>query len=75
MKIIDKHIVDYWRKDVNMRLVIEKSCTDIENDICLKRLNGLKSIIAFYNKAHKDLMAKEMHEHKNQQEYEHFSNS
>lgn len=75
MKIIDKSIIDYWRKDVNMRLVIEKSCKDIQNDICLKRLNSLKTILSFYYEAHKDLIAKEMHEHKNQQEYEHFSNS
>jgi hypothetical protein len=75
MKTIDKSIVDYWRKDVNMRLVIEKSCKDMGSDICIKRLEGLKTIIDFYNVAHKDLIAKEMLEHKNQQEYEHFSNS
>ena len=75
MKTIDKSIVDYWRKDVNMRLVIEKSCKDISSDVCIKRLEGLKTIIDFYNVAHKDLIAKELHEHKNQQEYEHFSNS
>ena len=75
MKIIDKSIVDYWRKDVNMRLVIEQSSIDMGSDVCIKRLEGLKTIIDFYNVAHKDLIAKEMLEHKNQQEYEHFSNS
>jgi hypothetical protein len=55
--------------------VIEKSSMDMGSDICIKRLEGLKTIIDFYNVAHKDLIAKEMLEHKNQQEYEHFSNS
>ena len=76
MSIIDKHIVDYWRKDVNMRLMVEKSCAkDIQNGIYIKRLNGLKTMLKFYSDNHKDLMAKELIEHKNQQEHEHYSNS
>lgn len=75
MKIIDKHIVDYWRLVVGQRLFVEKSNEDIGSDLCIKRLEGLKTVLDFYKLAHKDLIAKEMHEHKNQQVYEHFSNS
>ena len=75
MKIIDKSIVDYWRTVVGHRIFIEKKNEDIGSDLCIKRFEGLKTVLDFYNLAHKDLIAKEMHEHKNQQEYEHFSNS
>ena len=74
MKIVNKSIIDYWRKDVNMRLLIEKSCKNVDNALIVKRLEALKAIIAFYNTTHTDLIAKEIHEHKNKQEYEHCAN-
>ena len=58
MKIVNKSIIDYWRKDVNMRLLIEKSCKNVDNALIVKRLEALKAIIAFYNTTHTDLIAK-----------------
>ena len=73
MSIVDKKIIDYWRKDVNMRLMVERRCAK-QNKISIDRLEGLKEVLSFYLDTHKDLINKELVEDKNFREYEHFSN-